>query len=211
MTGFKVVSLLNLIEEIGEDDAKAILSDFSCPLNPDVETFLREKAIPFSKQGWAQTQLIFASYIKEWRLVAYFTLANKSIVINGNIFRTNSGHPISKTLKKRIKRFAHYEKDAKSYIMSAPLIGQLGKNYTDGLNNLISGDEVLLEACNKVKMIQSSLGGRFVYVECEDIPALIDFYTSNGFCAFCNRPLDPDETNLKGDYLVQLIKYLHYD
>ena len=55
------------------------------------------------------------------------------------------------------------------------------------------------------------LGGRFVYIECEDIPALIEFYTSkeNGFCEFDKRPLDRDEVELlQGRYLVQLLKYI---
>ena len=52
------------------------------------------------------------------------------------------------------------------------------------------------------------LGGRFVYLECEDKPKLIDFYAENGFCEFDRRPLDRDETDLSGDYLVQMLKYL---
>lgn len=62
MTGYRVVNLAVMIEEIGEDAVKGILSNFSCPMNPDVEFFLRAKAISFAKQGWAQTHLVFASY-----------------------------------------------------------------------------------------------------------------------------------------------------
>lgn len=65
MTGFKVVNLAILVEELGEDAAKGILSDFSCPLNKDVEFFLKQKAIDFAMQGWAQTHLVFASYRKK--------------------------------------------------------------------------------------------------------------------------------------------------
>ena len=61
MTGYKIVNLKMMIEELGEDRAKAILSQFSCPLNKDVEQFLRTKAISFAKQGWAQTHLVMAS------------------------------------------------------------------------------------------------------------------------------------------------------
>ena len=65
--------------------------------------------------------------------------------------------------------------------MSAPLIAQLGKNYHEGMNHLITGDELLCLACEKISRIQLDLGGRFVYVECEDKPKLIDFYAANGF------------------------------
>ena len=42
--------------------------------------------------------------------------------------------------------------------MSTPLIAQLGKNYQHGYNTLITGDELLKLACDKVKEIQLSLG-----------------------------------------------------
>ena len=38
---------------IGEDELQRILSDFSCPLNQDVERFLKEQAIDFVKKNQA--------------------------------------------------------------------------------------------------------------------------------------------------------------
>ncbi len=203
MTGFRVINLLMLLEELGEDECKSILSEFSCPLNGDVEAFLRDKAIPFARQRWAQTHLVFASYQQKWVLVGYYTLANKTICIRDSSLKKHSG-----TLRKRISRFASHDHDAKAYILSAPLIGQLGKNYNHGYDSLITGDELLSEACRHIGRIQYNLGGRFAYLECEDNPKLIEFYASNGFCAFQNRMLDADETNLNGEYLVQMIKYI---
>lgn len=204
MTGYRVVNLGALIEELGEDAARTILSDFSCPLNKDVEYFLAQKAIGFAKQGWAQTHLVFASYKNEWVLVGYFALANKHICIPAaQLGKAGSG------LRKRINKFASYDAGLKSYIMAAPLIAQLGKNYANGYNKLITGDELLGEACNKIGKIQLDLGGKFAYLECEDKPFLIDFYTRNGFCDFDTRDLDPDETDkMEGEYLVQMLKYI---
>lgn len=54
MTGYRIVNLKLLVEELGEDAAKRILSGFSCPLNPDVEFFLSKKAIDFAKK-WLGT------------------------------------------------------------------------------------------------------------------------------------------------------------
>lgn len=205
MTGYRIVNLAALIEESGEDTAKGILSKFSCPLNPDVEYFLRQKAIDFAMQGWAQTHLIFASYKKEWVLVGYFALASKHITISSKFL-----YKQSKTLKKRISKFASFDNNLKAYILSAPLIAQLGKNYSNGYDKLISGDELLREACTKIAKIQFELGGRFAYVECEDKPCLTSFYERNGFCNFDSRALDADETEkLSGEYLVQLLKYIH--
>ena len=74
---------------------------------------------------------------------------------------------------------------------------------------MITGDELLSEACNKIKRMQIDMGGKFAYLECEDKPKLIDFYSRNGFCEFDHRVLDGDETDkLDGRYLVQMLKYI---
>ena len=96
-----------------------------------------------------------------------------------------------------------------NYMISAPLIGQLGKNFTNEYNKLIPGDVLLKLATDKVRAIQAVLGGKFVYLECEDKAPLLDFYGSNGFVTFGKRDLDRDERDLQaGQYLVQLLKYL---
>jgi hypothetical protein len=45
VTGYKVVVLKDMIEELGEDKVKNILSLFSCPLNLDAESFLRNRTM----------------------------------------------------------------------------------------------------------------------------------------------------------------------
>ena len=198
--GYKVVNLQELIEEVGEEFARDYLSKFSCPLNQDVENFLKFKAIEFSKQGLSQTHLVMASHKKKMVLVGYFTLANKTISV--------SSKSLSNTAKKRIGKFSIYYPQIRKYVLSAPLIAQIGKNYTDGNNKIISGDELLGIACDKVKAVQYDLGGRYVYLECEDKPALTDFYSRNGFYEFDQRALDKEETDLDGEYLIQMLKYL---
>lgn len=204
MTGYRVVNLKILVEELGEDTAKSILSNFSCPMNDDVEYFLSKKAIEFAKNGWAQTHLVFASYQEQWVLVGYFALANKYIRISAKRLGKASS-----SLRRRISKFATYDVSLKSYILAAPLIAQLGKNYYNGYNQLITGSELLDEACEKIRRLQFDVGGKFAYVECEDKTKLIDFYTKNGFCEFDIRYLDGDEIDkLDGGYLVQLLKYI---
>lgn len=201
MTGYKLVNLKLMIETIGEEQTVKRLSRFSCPLNPDVEYFLRRKAIEFSKQGFSQTHLVYASFRGNPEIAGYFTLANKYITVQGE--------GLSNTLRKRINKFSVFDAKIKSYCLSAPLIAQLGKNYTDNMDQLISGDELLALACEKVSKIQLDLGGKFAYLECEDKPQLLDFYSRNGFCEFDKRMLDKDETGISGEYLVQLLKYIH--
>ena len=46
MDGYGLVLLSEMVEEIGEEKTREVLSNFSCPLNKDVEDFLKNKAIP---------------------------------------------------------------------------------------------------------------------------------------------------------------------
>lgn len=191
-----------LIEQVGEDKTKSILSSFSCPKNIDVQEFLRSKAIQFSKMGLAKTHLIFW-YEKDnpIELAGYFAIASK--------FFTVSKGAVSKTTIKKISQYGNYSPDMQKYVIAAPLIAQLGKNYAGGNNYLISGDELLKMAVEKVKEIQNEIGGKFTYLECEDVEYLKQFYSNNGFREFGKRELDRDETDLKGKYLIQFLKYIH--
>lgn len=201
MTGYNLIALKDMIEQLGENRTKEILSDFSCPKNPDVEKFIRYKAIEFSKQNIAPTHLVFTSYKGEVRLIGYFTLTIKNFYV--------AKSKLSKSLAKRISKFGTYDENIKGYSIPAPLIAQLGKNFNDNLNRLITGDELLELACNKIKSIQSDMGGKITYLECEDKEKLVKFYESNGFVSFGKRDLDNDEKDdLSGQYLVQMLKYL---
>ncbi len=202
MSGYIGMNLMDVIDQIGEEATKSLLSDFSCPLNKDVEYFLKNTAIEFSKQRISSTFLVMASYKKEYVLVGYFTLANKVFVLTKNSVPSNRW-------KKRLSKFCSFDPEVKRYILPVPLIGQLGKNYAKSYNKLISGDELLKLALDKVKEMQLLVGGRLVYLECEDIPRLVDFYSSNGFVNFGKRELDRDETEMiSGEYLLQMLKYL---
>lgn len=202
MSGYIGLNLKEMIEQIGEESVKRILSDFSCPLNADVENFLKHTAIEFSKQGIASTYLIMASYQERYVLVGYFALANKIFCMDKDSFP-------SKRWKNRIAKFAQFDATIKRYTLSAPLIGQLGKNYSHNYNQLITGDELLKLALEKVKEMQFIVGGKVVYLECEDKPALKEFYSQNGFVDFGKRFLDKDELDDFSDtYLVQMLKYM---
>lgn len=200
LTGYKRVNLRELIQVTGEGKTKKILSSFSCPLNLDVEDFIRNKAIEFSKQGYASTHLIFTSYQENVVLIGYFALANKSVTIKRTDLNCN--------WRRRLNRFAEYDGELNRYYVSLPLIGQLGKNYTNGYNQLITGDELLKMACDMIRETQLILSGKMAYLECEDIPKLVDFYKLNGFYPFAHRNMDREERGLaNSEYLVQLLRY----
>lgn len=200
ITGFWQSNLRDLLAELGEERTSEVLSAFECPLNPDVQSFLREKAILFSKHGYASTYLVFASYQGSAVLIGYYALAMKAVVIKGSL--------LSSQWRGRLRRFAFYDSDLKQFTLSLPLIGQLGKNYAHHYDRLISGDDLLGIACETVREIQLMSSGKMVYLECEDVLPLTSFYERNGFFRFANRNLDGDERDLsQTPYLVQMIKY----
>lgn len=202
ITGYKVLNLSDSIGTKVEERIDNILSFYSCPLNLDVEYFLRNKAKEFSKQRIASTYLVFTSYKNEPVLVGYFTLAQKTLVIPRKTVSSES-------FKKRVNKFGEYNHDLKGYVMSLQLIAQLGKNYKNHYNRLISGDELLKIACDQVSQIQILSSGKFTYIECEDKECLIDFYASNGFRRIANRDLNKCEEGIvTSKYLVQMIKYI---
>ena len=199
MKGYIQISLKEMLNEIGEDRVKSILSNFFCPLNKDVEYFLKAKAIEFAKQNIAPTHLIFSSFKGELVLIGYFTLTTKTFSIKSGV--------LSSSLRKRINKFATYNADLKAHLMPAPLIAQLGKNHT--YSHLITGDELLKMAIDKVAIAQSDIGGKIVYLECEDKEKLLSFYSKNGFVSFGKRELDRDEIDkMDGKYLIQMLKYV---
>lgn len=199
------INLEDMVEEYGEDRVKSILADFSCEINKDVEGFLRTKAIEFSKQGIAKTQLIYyieteGDVVKEKRLVGYFALSQKTIKVYKRA--------LSNSLSRKICKFARYNVDEKSYTLPVILIGQIGKNFKDGNNMYLAGKELLNLAIDSISVVQRMIGGKVVFLECEDKEVLKNFYKENGFVEFGKRKLDRDETDLEGEYLLQWLCYL---
>lgn len=177
---------------------KTILSSFSCPLNKDIENFIKYKAIEFSKRTTAKTHLVFwqTDDEKYMEFVGYYTITYKVITVDRSA--------LSNTEAKKLKNQGVYDESKQEYSVSAPLIAQLGKNYTNGNDTLIDGADLLHLAVNKIRKIQKEIGGRFMYLECEDKEKLLDFYTKHNFKIFGKRTLDKDETDVNGEYLIQL-------
>ena len=198
---YKIINIKDICNSIGEDKTREILSGYKCDLNSDVEYFLKEKAIEFSKQDISRTFLVLSTYKGENVIVGYFAIASKATVVKKCV--------LSNTKKKRFLKYGEYNDEIKGYIVPLPLIGQLGKNYNNGYDKLITGDILLKMACSKVKETQNILGGKYVFLECEDNRALRDFYEANGFECFRNRVLEKSERNSnQPEYLLQMLKDL---
>jgi hypothetical protein len=192
-----IVSLTDICDEIGADGTAEFLSAYSCPKNPDIEDFLRLRAVDFSRQGIAATYLVLdddAGTEDSVVIAGYFSLAYKVILVD---LRAAS----NSRWRKRFARFGRFQKETERYLLAVPLIGQLGKNFSANATGLVSGTDLLGFAEDKIRLTQRIVGGKMVYIECADEQKLVSFYQSNGYF-----PIDRRRT--EDGYLLQMIKYL---
>ena len=182
--------------ELGEDELLQILSEFSCPMNPDVERFLKHSSIEFTKKNQSVTYLVFS--VADGKLLGYFTLALKPLTVRGET--------VSNTVKRKLLRISELDKKSDTYTMSAYLIAQLGKNYSENDGKMITGAELLELAWDKIKATQYMFGGMVTFLEAENEEKLLSFYRDNRFSQFDTRQTasDTDEAH----ELVQLLRLL---
>ena len=182
--------------ELGEDELLQILSEFSCPMNPDVERFLKHSSIEFTKKNQSVTYLVFS--VADGKLLGYFTLALKPLTVRGET--------VSNTVKRKLLRISELDKKSDTYTMSAYLIAQLGKNYSEKDGKMITGAELLGLAWDKIKATQYMFGGMVTFLEAENEEKLLSFYRESRFSQFDTRQTtsDTDESH----ELVQLLRLL---
>ena len=199
MTRIKETNILDLVDLYGEEDCRSILSSFICPLGKDVEDFIHNKAIDFAVQRIAITFLVFLERGEQLLFVGYYTLANKFVSVSHNM--------LSKTMQKRIAKFAQYDSGSGYYLVSMPLIAQLGRNFVYEKNNTdFTGTDLLELACKRVIQVQKIIGGKMTYIECASNPKLYEFYSKQNFVTFGEREKEDDELT-ESPVLVQMLRY----
>lgn len=179
-----VAQILDLIDSSGEDEIRDRLSAFSCPINPEVEGFLRDKAIEFSKRKSSITYIVIDS--KDAEFIGYFTLTHRPINIS------NEG--LSSKMRNRISNHARLDEGTNEYPLSAFLLAQIGKNYAIDNGSRITGKELIRLAIDTLNGIRHLIGGGVIYLDCEDRPKLRTFYESKdvGFRLFGERVSEMD-------------------
>lgn len=181
----------------GEDLLQQVFSSFSCDKNSDVERFLLEQSINFTKKNQSVTYVVLTP--EEGQIIGYFTISIKPITVNGDNF--------SNTIKKKIARVSEQDEESGNYSLSAYLIAQLGKNFKDGANKKISGNQLLGLAIEKIKELQYMVGGMVIFLEAENDEKLIHFYEDkNGFKRFDTKEIKAGTED--AHTLVQLLKVL---
>ena len=191
--GIKIVNILDGMEELGEEALKADLSYFVSEKNPEIEEFIREKAIEFAKRKLSITYLITDT--TDGVILGYFTLTHKSVIL--------SGEGLSKTFQKKLAAFSRLDKDTGNYVVSAFLLAQLGKNYAVELDRRISGKRMMELVNNVLLDVQRRIGGGVLYLDCEDTPKLKVFYSRENFKEFADRFSSEDKRKY-----IQFMRFL---
>ncbi len=193
MNGYTIINILDMIDAVGEDEVNQILSDFSCPKNDEIENFVKKNAVDFAKRKMSVTHLVLND---DSELMAIFTLTHKALELGDE--------NLSVATRKKIKRYAQLNETTNSYMVSAFLIAQFGKNYADSKNLQVDGDSLMESSMNVLKSVQREVGGGIVYLECEDKPQLLSFYQNpqNAFRIFGERYSDVDNTKY-----IQLLRF----
>ncbi|MGN0246315.1 MAG: GNAT family acetyltransferase [Lachnospiraceae bacterium] len=182
--------------KLGENRLLQVLSGFSCPKNPDVERFLKKSSIEFTKKNQSVTYLVFD--VSSMELVGYFTIALKPLTVRGET--------VSNTVKKKLMRVSELDEQSQTYTMSAYLIAQLGKNFKNGAEKKITGEELLELAWDIVEKIQYMDGGMVTFLEAENSEKLLSFYQANRFQTFDTRQTATDSE--ESHELVQLLRLI---
>lgn len=181
---------------LGEDKLVQLLSGFSCPLNMDVERFLKQQAIEFAKKHQAVTYLVLS--LEDAELLGYFSITIKPLVVRAE--------PFSNTASRKLARFSEIDKGEQTYNLAAYLIAQLGKNFNERARGRITGQELLEAAIRQTQILQYQAGGMVSFVEADDKEKLLSFYENYGFKRFdtrqtVSRDAEPHE-------LIQLLKLI---
>ena len=105
---------------------------------------MKQSSVEFTKKNQSVTYLVFD--ISSMVLVEYFTLALKPLTVRGET--------VSNTMKRKLLRISELDEKSDTYTMSAYLVAQLGKNFSESEGKEITGEELLKLAWDKIKEIQ---------------------------------------------------------
>ena len=120
---------------------------------------LHTQALDFARRKLAVTYLLIN---EEGKISAFFTLTHKAVQIENAA--------LSVRLRKKIARYAVPDRGSGGFVLSAFLIAQFGRDFTE---HDITGAELMTSCLNILRRIQRVIGGGVVYLECENEEKLL--------------------------------------
>ena len=182
--GISLVTITELEREAGAEALALMLSRFSCPLNSDIEDYLKNPKRAMNSSLMSSSVTYLALDKQTGDLLGYFTLMMKAYSVEAK--------QLSSKNRRLVERFGEVNENGK-FIAPVYLIGQLGKNYAIPEERRVSGEELLRLALGLFRGTKKVLGGKLVMVEREaDSPKLLEFYTKNGFKSWMRRINEKD-------------------
>lgn len=189
------LSLKDLISEVEEEKLNKLLSSFVCTLEPDIEYFLRNKAVEFENLSKARTYLIIdeddlnTKTIENVSILGYIALALKVLTVPESV---------SNRVRKELDGISAKIRGEQINAFPVYLIGQLGRN-TSVAKEKMPGERLVDHAFDIIQASVNVVGGRYVLIECHEKDKLIRFYRENQFSEFSRIP-DADRS------MVQMIR-----
>ena len=175
----RLLKISELEDTVGKEALADTLARFSCPLNKEVESYLKDasRAVQSSRMSSSVTYLAFDSGTND--LLGYFTLMMKAYSVKSDAL--NSAN------KRLISRFSEIDASG-NFTAAVYLIAHIGKNFALPEEDQIEGSELLMAAMDVFCGTKSAIGGKLVMVEREaDRPMLLKFYNDNGFKSWTTR------------------------
>lgn len=171
-----------MIENTTKEDVLEALSSFSCPLDKNIEEFVREKAYNFETHDLSRTFLIYDND----KFCGIFTLAMSKVDVNSNLTRREKKELFGTTY-------------SLGKTIPAHLIGQISKNFTNNLDELITGKEILDNAKNYIYVANDLTPAPIIRVDCAKKEELAEFYKR---CGFLETGILNDNKNDLDMYLI---------
>ena len=175
----KLATLQAYGNAMGAQKLRALLASYSCPLNKEVESFLKDESRAVHSGKMSSSVTYLALDVATGDLLGYFTLMMKAYSVKAA--------ELTSANRRLVKRSPAL--DAGGNLTTAVyLIAQLGKNYALPEERRISGAVLLELALTVFRRTKEAIGGKLVMVEREiDRPKLLDFYNDNGFKSWTTR------------------------
>ena len=154
-----IENIIDIMDYEGEEELELILSEFISQKNDEIETFLKDKAIEFAKKKLSITYLVTDS--ENGKLLGYFTLAHKVLEV--------PALGLSSTVRRKMSRYSTLDNRNESYMISAFLLAQFGKNFNEEKERRVSGAELMDCVDEVLKRIQHQIG-RLLQEICKIFP-----------------------------------------
>lgn len=183
-----------------QEELEVLLSSFSCSDDPDIEMFLRDRAVSFEKIHKSRTYLIMdeeqliddSLKVNDLVIYGYYSIALKVLYIP---------HDYSNTQRKELDGFNAKIHGEPITDISCYLIGQLARNSRVSKDE-IPGSVILDMAYSVILEAVEAVGGRVIMIECHNNEKLISFYESNGFTVISESP----DNDIAMKQMIRIIK-----